>query len=94
VAKAILRWQLHYFDKTNRYDDVTKRNNPNIVAAKYLQYDAQLTQDAYASYQFNDQFAMFVGVDNLTNQKPDLGERFCPVSPLGRDYFAGISWSP
>ena len=93
LANTLLRWQVHYFDETNRFDDLTTQNNPNIVARKYLQFDRKLTHDVYASHQFTDQLTVFAGVNNLTNEKPDVGEVFYPVSAVGRYLYAGLRLS-
>jgi iron complex outermembrane receptor protein len=88
-ANTNLRWQMHYFDETNRFDDVTVRNNPNIVAKKYLRFGRKLTHDVYASQRLGE-FTVFAGINNLTNEKPDIGEVFYPVSAVGRYLYAGL----
>lgn len=92
-ANSVLRWQVHYFDETNRFDDVTTRNNPNIVARRYLQYNRKLTHDLYASHRFGDGLMVYVGVNNVTGEKPDLGETFYPVSAVGRYLYAGLNFA-
>ena len=87
----MLRWQLHYFDKTNRFDKATVRNNPNIVAAEYLEFDRALTHDIYGSYSFNEAVTVYVGLNNVTDERPDIGETFYPVSAIGRYLFAGFN---
>lgn len=91
-AKTSLTWRVHYFDETERYSKTITDNNPNITSSKYLQYDRKLTQDLYGSYQFNEQLNVFAGVNNLTDEKPDIGEVFYPVSPLGRYLYAGLNF--
>jgi len=87
-----LRWQLHYFDETNRFDEATMRNNPNIVAKKYRQFDSGLSHDLYGSYTFNGGVTLYVGMNNVTDERPDIGETFYPVSAIGRYMFAGFNF--
>lgn len=88
---ASLRWQLHYFSETDRFDKATVRNNPNIVAAEYLEFDRALTHDIYGSYSFNEAVTVYVGLNNVTDERPDIGETFYPVSAIGRYLFAGFN---
>lgn len=88
---ASLRWQLHYFSETDRFDEATVRNNPNIVAAEYLQFDRGLSHDIYGSYTFNEAVTVYVGMNNVTDETPDIGESYYPVSAIGRYLFAGFN---
>ena len=87
----LLRYQLHYFDETERFDETTTSNNPNIVEPKYLEYDEKLTHDIFGSYRFRDQIDVYGGIRNFTNEEPDTGEVFYPVSGVGRYFFAGVA---
>jgi iron complex outermembrane receptor protein len=88
---ASLRWQLHYFDETNRFDEATMRNNPNIVSAKYMQFDQGLSHDIHGSYTFNETMTVYLGMNNVTDEEPDVGETSYPVSAIGRYLFAGFN---
>jgi len=91
-----LNWRIHYFDETFRFDENTRRNNPDIVASRYFTYDRKLTQDIFARLRINDQLSLFGGINNLTNQKPDLGDWKVvpyPVSAVGKSYFLGLNYS-
>ena len=92
LADTLLRWQVHYFDETNRFDDLTTRNNPNIVARRFLEFDRKLTHDIYGSHSINDQLTIYAGINNLTDEQPDIGEIFYPVSAVGRYMFAGLTF--
>ena len=91
-CKTSVIWRVHYFDETERYSETITDNNPNITSSKYLQFDRKLTQDLYGSYQFNEQLNLFADVNNLTDQEPDIGTVFYPVSPLGRYIYAGLNF--
>ncbi len=92
-GNLLLRYQAHYFDETQRFDETTTTNNPNVVAPEYLEYKRRLTHDLFGSYRFNDQFDVYGGIRNLTNQKPDTAEVYYPVSAVGRYFFAGVVFS-
>jgi outer membrane receptor protein involved in Fe transport len=67
---------------------VTVRHNPNIVAAEYLQFNQGLSHDIYGSYTFNEAVTVYVGINNVTNETPDIGESYYPVIAIGRYLFA------
>lgn len=92
LAKFTVNWRVHYFSPTFRFDESTRANNPDIVAPEYFKYDRKLTQDLFAEYRFNEQIRLFGGVNNVTNQKPDIGELSYPVSPVGRFLFLGLNY--
>jgi len=46
--------------------------------------------DANASYQWNDNFSFYGGVNNLTGEDPFITETAFPVGPRGRFFFAGV----
>jgi outer membrane receptor protein involved in Fe transport len=92
-SNTTLRWQIHYFDETSRFDEATTDNNPNIVEKRYLEFKRKLTHDLYGGYQYNDQINLFAGVNNLMNEKPEIGMLAYPVSPIGRYLYAGIRFS-
>lgn len=47
--------------------------------------------DISASYQINDMFEIYGGVNNVGDKKPFITEQAYPVSPLGRQFFLGIT---
>jgi len=60
-----------------------RQGDPDIADPQYLDYDARFTHDIQARYTFDDRFTLYAGVNNFTNQGPDIGELFYPVSALG-----------
>ena len=88
---VLVRWQTHYYGETDRFDEATVRNNPNIVAEKYMQFDSALTHDIYGSYTFNDSVTVYLGINNVTDETPDIGETSYPVSFIGRYVFTGFN---
>lgn len=71
-----MRWQAYYFGETDRFGEATMRNNPNIVAEEYLLSDRCLTRDLYGSYTFNDSVTFYQGMNNITDDRPDVGKHF------------------
>ncbi|MGK0256869.1 MAG: iron complex outermembrane receptor protein, partial [Candidatus Azotimanducaceae bacterium] len=93
LPRSLIRWQVHYFDETNRFDNTTTRNNPNIVASRYLQYERKLTHDLYGSFEFTDQLSAYAGINNITDEQPDVGSISYPVSAVGRYLYAGVRFA-
>ena len=58
-------------------------------------YSALWQHDAQVRLQLEDGFAFYVGVNNLTDQKPDSYSYFTntPISPLGRYFYAGAKFN-
>jgi hypothetical protein len=44
-------------------------------------------------FAFDNGVAVYGGVNNLTNQEPDLGEDFYPVSAVGRFWYLGAAFN-
>ena len=77
-----LRLPAHYFDETNRLDEASVRNNPNIVAAEYLPFDRVLLQDIYGRYTFNQTVTVYLGINYVIAEIPDISETFYPASAI------------
>lgn len=93
LNNLLVNYGFNYFDETYRYAYQQRRANPNIVAPEYAKYDARFTHDVYARYDFDSGLSVYGGVNNLTNQKPDVGATFYPVSAVGRYWFMGLSFA-
>lgn len=52
---------------------------------------ATFVHDLSGSYQINDQFTTFFGINNLTNTQPFPTNFAFPVSPVGRFFFLGVT---
>jgi outer membrane receptor protein involved in Fe transport len=84
-----LDWQVNYTSAVYRYDRQTIAANPDIVAPEYLKLKERFSHDLSMTYDVGDQFTIYGGVNNLFNQKPDLGSLNIPVSAVGRYVFVG-----
>ncbi len=83
---------LNYFDETQRYTIETRENNPDIAEERFLDYSARVVQDIQLRYTLNDSWSFFGGVNNLEDNKPDIGEVFFPVSAVGRYFYVGLNY--
>jgi outer membrane receptor protein involved in Fe transport len=86
------RYDLDYFDKTARFSQTTRENNPDIADREYWDYDQKLVHNAHLSYDWTN-FRLSGGINNFTNEKPDIGETFYPVSAVGRYYYLGFEFA-
>lgn len=84
-----LDWQVNYASAVYRYDRQTIAANPDIVAPEYLKLKERFSHDLSLTYDVGDQFTIYGGVNNLFNQKPDIGSLNTPISAVGRYVFVG-----
>ena len=88
-----IRYGFDYFSETYRFDRTTRTASPDKVAPQYMKYSAKASHELYAGYYVNDKLNVYVGVNNLTNEKPDIGEVAYPVGPVGRFFYLGFNYS-
>ena len=80
-----LAWQ----GKTERYTQIEQRAHPNYDP-RYIMYKERWEHDIQLSYDVNDRFQFYGGVNNFTDQQPDIAAGFAyPVSAVGRYFYAG-----
>jgi outer membrane receptor protein involved in Fe transport len=87
-----VNYGFNYFSKTTIFTLNEMRSTPDIADEENKYYDARETHDLAVSYDFLDDCRVYLGVNNLTDQKPDLST-FYPVSSVGRFFFAGVALS-
>lgn len=81
-----LSWQ----DKTQRFTDQQLQANPDLSDPKYFFYKERWEHDIRLSFDVDERFTFFGGVNNFTNQKPAVAANAgIPVSVIGRYLFAG-----
>ena len=86
-----LNYGFSYFDETERFAPQNIANDPDIAPSAYYNYSERFTHDIQARYRLNDNFTLYGGVNNFTNQEPDRGSLDTPVSPLGRFAYVGVT---
>ncbi len=55
-------------------------------------FSAHEVHDLYARYSMDGGLSVYAGVNNLTDEKPDIGMTYYPVGAMGRFFFAGVTW--
>ena len=81
-----LRWQ----NGVRRFSRFDTDGNASFVDPRYFRYKALWQHDIQVQVAATDRFALYGGVNNLADQKPDIGfEANVPVSPLGRYLYVG-----
>lgn len=93
LDSLLVNYGINYFDETHRFTYQERRGSADIVAPQYRKYDARFTHDVQVRYGFDNGVAIYGGVNNLTNQKPDIGKDFYPVSAVGRFWYLGATFS-
>jgi outer membrane receptor protein involved in Fe transport len=84
-----LNYGLLWYSKTLRFTNQQVESNPDIVAPKYKYLKERWQHDIYAAYDFDKRLQLYVGVNNVFNQKPDIGTNTYPVPSIGRFFFGG-----
>ncbi|WP_164155762.1 TonB-dependent receptor plug domain-containing protein [Sandarakinorhabdus rubra] len=79
-----LAWQ----GKTQRFTTIQLNAQPDLVDPKYFFYKERWEHDISASFDVDDKFTLYGGVNNFTNQQPDLAANI-PVNAIGRFFFIG-----
>ena len=87
--KLTLSYNLTWHSHVLRYTNDQIASDPNFVAPKYKYIKAKGEHDLYAAYDFNDMIQLYGGVNNFTDQKPDIGQPLLPTEPLGRFFYIG-----
>ncbi|KQN40982.1 TonB-dependent receptor [Sphingomonas sp. Leaf407] len=81
-----LRWQ----NGVRRFARIDTDTNPTLVAPRYFRYNELWQHDLQAEVAAGDDFSFYGGVNNLADQKPDIGfETNVPISPVGRFFYVG-----
>ena len=99
IGQVTVNYNLRYADGTRVYDRLSSAADPNIVAPQYFRDSALWQHDVQVRFEVDKNFSFYAGVNNLTDQKPDVYSYFTniPISPLGRYYYAGAKfklWNP
>ena len=90
IGRFTFNYGLLYFSKTSRFSNQTTAANPDVVAPEYLYYKEHWQHDLYAKVDVAKKFEFYGGVNNVLNQKPDIGTSTYPVNSLGRFFYTGV----
>lgn len=80
---------LNYFSETRRFSVEQLRANPDISDPKFFMYKAKWEHDVQLSFDVEEKFSFYVGVNNVFDQDEDTATANYPVSFLGRYFYAG-----
>ncbi|MFM9934956.1 MAG: TonB-dependent receptor domain-containing protein, partial [Novosphingobium sp.] len=89
TGPVALNYSVSWFGKTRRYSADRLAGNPNYVDPKYAWYKQRWVHSASASFTVNPKFEFYGGINNLFDQKPDLGSTTYPTEASGRSFYAG-----
>ena len=89
----LVHYRLEYFDETQRYTKQERTSNPDIADRRYWDYDEKMVHNIYGAWDVSDRFRVSGGVNNFTDEKPDIGETFYPYSAVGRFFYLGLTYS-
>ncbi len=87
-----VNYGMTYFDETQRFTREQRENNPDIAERRFLDYSAHRLHEIQALYRFNDSWSFYGGINNIEDNKPDVGETFFPISAVGRFFYAGVNF--
>ncbi len=84
-----LSYNLRWFDRVRRFSRNTTANNPDYAPADLLRYNALWQHDMQVQYALPSGFALYGGVNNLADRKPDEDSYDLPIPSLGRYFYMG-----
>ena len=92
VHNFTINYGYNYSSPTRRISKEAQRADPLYVAPQYFYYSAHSTHDIQVRYDIAHHWEVYVGCNNFTDQRPDIGDPQPsePVSPLGRFVYVGM----
>lgn len=85
-----LAYNVDWFSRTLRYAANITAGDPDYAASNYLRIKAKWEHNLQANYEFNKDLSVYVGVNNIFNEKPDFAYSSYPVSGMGTFLYAGV----
>jgi iron complex outermembrane receptor protein len=85
-----LNYGINWWSGTRRVTREQEAANPDYLPSQYIWYKEKWEHELYASYNVNDQFNIYAGVNNVLDTKPDVGAVAYPISAVGRSFFLGV----
>jgi iron complex outermembrane receptor protein len=83
-----LNYGLLYWSRTLRFSNQTNTEQPDIVDPQYKWLKEHWEHSIYGKVNVR-QFELYAGVNNLWDQKPDIGTQLYPVNSIGRFFYIG-----
>lgn len=85
-----LNYGINWHDATRRVTREQEAANPDYVPAGFIWFKDKWEHELFVSYDVDDRFNIYAGVNNLLDTKPDIGAVAFPVSAVGRSFFMGV----
>ena len=84
-----LNYVLIYQSATQRFEPQQLTANPDLADPKFFKTQELWDHNIRVSYDIDDRFNIYAGVNNLTDQKPDFDDFAYPISGIGRYFYVG-----
>jgi iron complex outermembrane recepter protein len=85
-----LNYLLSFQSRTKRFETEQLTANPDLSDPQFFFFKRLWDHNIRMSYDVNDQFQFYGGVNNLGGQKPDFADFQYPLSAIGRSFFVGV----
>ncbi len=85
-----VNYGINWWTKTRRVTRDQQAANPDYVPAGFIWFKERWEHELFASYNVDEKFDIYAGVNNLFDSKPDIGAVAYPVSAVGRSFFVGL----
>ena len=90
LAPVTIDYNFDWYNGVLAVDRQTVISEPDVYAKQYLHLPPRFVQSMQVDYDVAEGWDVYVGVDNLFNQKPSIGQNGLPVEPLGRFFYMGV----
>jgi iron complex outermembrane receptor protein len=91
IGALTLTYNLRWQDGVRTVDRLITESDPNYAPARQLRYRELWQHDAQIAYDASEQFSVYLGALNISNQRPDPGNSINqPISALGRYVYVGV----
>ena len=84
-----INYTLVYQSATQRFEPEQLVANPDLADPIFFKSKELWDHNIRVTYDVDDQFTFFMGVNNLTDQKPDFDDFNYPLSGIGRFFYVG-----
>ena len=85
-----VNYGINWFDNTRRVTREQEEANPDYAPPQYIWFRQKWEHEVFVSYEVDDRFEIYGGVNNLLDRKPDDGASGYPISAVGRSFYVGV----
>jgi outer membrane receptor protein involved in Fe transport len=87
----LLNYGYNYFSETDRFDNASLEDEPDLIDPQFFKFDARSTHDLQVRWEAPRGFTLYGGVNNMFDQQPDDFAESYPVSAVGRFFYLGFT---